>query len=86
MVFYCNLQTRYPLLYELALNKNATVAQVIGYNRYYLIFIRSLNEILRQQLHTLYTALANVTFNTYEDISIWRWKANGIFSTKSCYL
>jgi zinc-binding in reverse transcriptase len=40
---------------------------------------------LRWQLHTLYTDLSNVIFNEYEDIYIWRWKTNGIFSTNSCY-
>jgi zinc-binding in reverse transcriptase len=81
----CSLQSIYLILHDLALNKNATVAQVIGYNKYYLIFTRSLNEILRQQLHTLYIELSNVTFNAYEDICIWRWNTNEIFSTKSCY-
>jgi hypothetical protein len=47
----CSLQSIYLVLHDLALNKNATVAQVIGHNKYYLIFTRSLNEILRQQLH-----------------------------------
>jgi hypothetical protein len=44
----CSFQSQYPLFYDLALNQNITVTQIIDYNRYYLIFIRPLKEILRQ--------------------------------------
>jgi hypothetical protein len=38
----------FPMLYDLACNKNVTVAQIIGYNKYYLMFDRPFNNILRQ--------------------------------------
>jgi hypothetical protein len=44
----CSLNIQYPLLYEITTDQNISVAQVIGYNRYYLSFSRSLNDTLRQ--------------------------------------
>jgi hypothetical protein len=60
------------MLYDLACNKNTTAAQVIEYNRYDLIFNRPLNDILKQQLHTLYTDLSTITINESQDNYIWR--------------
>jgi hypothetical protein len=41
------------MLFELAFNKNDTVANINGYNRFYLNFTRPLNDILNQQLFFL---------------------------------
>jgi hypothetical protein len=73
------------MLYDLALNQNATVAHIIGHNRYYLIFNKPLSEILRQQLHGLYTQLSSISLNNTEDTIVWRWCTKGLFSTNSCY-
>jgi zinc-binding in reverse transcriptase len=67
------------------MDPNITVAQVIGYNRYYLRFTRSLNDTLRQQLLEFYTKLSTISLNTQEDSYIWRWNNKGIFTTNSCY-
>jgi hypothetical protein len=64
---------------------NITVAQVIGYNRYYLSFTRSLTDTLRKQLMELYTKLSTISLNTQEDSYIWRWNNKGTFTTNSCY-
>jgi hypothetical protein len=71
------------MLYDLASNKKASVAQIIGYNRYYLTFTRPLNDILHQQLLSLYGLLATVTLNMDEDIILWRWSSNHLFTTNS---
>jgi hypothetical protein len=73
------------MFYDITLNKNTTVSQIIGYNRYYLIFTRPLNNILRQQLITLYTELSAISFTLTDDQIIWRWNSKGQFSTNSCY-
>jgi hypothetical protein len=74
------------MLYELASNKNIILAQIIGYNRYYLTLSRSLNATLHEQLLSLYSSLSDVTLNTMDDLIIWRWSSNDIFSTNSCYI
>jgi hypothetical protein len=74
------------MLYELATDKMATIAQIIGYNRYYLTFYRPINYILRTQLHTLYNSLSNFSLSAIEDICIWKWGNNDIFSTNSYYI
>jgi hypothetical protein len=73
------------MLYDLTSNKKAIVAQIVGYNRYYLTFTRPLNDILHQQLLSLYGLLANVTLNMDEDIILWRWSSNHLFTTNYCY-
>jgi hypothetical protein len=64
------------MLYDLSSNKQATVAQIIGYNRYYLTFTGPLNDILHQQLLNLYGLLTDVDLNIEEDIILWRWSFN----------
>jgi hypothetical protein len=68
----CSLNTQYPFLFEISMDPNITVAQVIGYNRYYLSFTRSLNDTLRKQLMELYTSISAICLNTQEDSYIWR--------------
>jgi hypothetical protein len=77
--------TQYPLLYELSTNKDITISHVLGINRFYLSFNRTLNLTLSIQLHTLYQSLSNIILNHNQDQIIWRWKSNRIFTTKSCY-
>jgi hypothetical protein len=55
------------MLYELATDKKATITQIVGYNNYYLIFSRPINDILRTQLHTLYNNLSNFSLITIKD-------------------
>jgi zinc-binding in reverse transcriptase len=81
----CNLQTLFPLLYDLASNKDVTISQIIGYNRFYLSFTRTLNNALSQQLQSLYTLLSSVALNHNTNIIIWRWSTSGLFSVRSCY-
>jgi hypothetical protein len=65
------------MLYDITLNKNATVAQIIDYNRYYLIFTRPLNNILRQQLITLYNELSMISFTLTDDREMrFKWSDN----------
>jgi hypothetical protein len=73
--------SQYPILYELASNKDAIVAQIVGHDRFYLIFDRPLDSILHAQLINLYRDLSNVILNHEKDIAIWRWNSNGLFST-----
>jgi hypothetical protein len=68
----CSLNIQYPFLFEISMEPNITVAQVIGYNRYYLSFTRSLTDTLRKQLMELYTKLSTISLNTQEDSYIWR--------------
>jgi hypothetical protein len=77
----CSLNTQYPFLFEISMDPNITVAQVIGYNRYYLSFTRSLNDTLRKQLMELYTSISAICLNTQEDSYIWRWNNKGIHVT-----
>jgi hypothetical protein len=49
------------------------------------MFDRHLNDILRQKLHTLYNLISTVSLTTSEDIYIWRWSTNSLYSTKTCY-
>jgi zinc-binding in reverse transcriptase len=81
----CTLSSQYPMLYELTSNKTATAAQIIRYNRYYLIFTRPLNDILHEQLIKLHSSLSEITLNTSDDLILWRWSSNFLFSTNSCY-
>jgi hypothetical protein len=81
----CALKSHFPLLYQLASNKQISVAEVIRFNRFYLSFSRSLSEVLRQQVLSLYNLLSMVNLNTINDIYIWRWSNFGIFSVNSCY-
>jgi hypothetical protein len=81
----CSLKKYYTLLYETTTNKDITVDRVIGYNRFYLNFNRSLNVVLAQQLESLYIQLSTITLNTEVDIITWRWSNNGLFSVKSYY-
>jgi hypothetical protein len=41
------LKIQYPLLFELAIDIEITVDQVIGYNRFYLFFTRNISSPLR---------------------------------------
>jgi hypothetical protein len=66
------LNVHYNHNIQCALNKNATLAQIIGYNRYYLIFSRPLNNILRQQLFHLYNELTRITLTLHYDQILWR--------------
>jgi hypothetical protein len=43
------------------------VAEVIGYNRFYLSFSRILNPTLREQLQSLYNMLSSVSLDINED-------------------
>jgi hypothetical protein len=61
------------------------VAQIIGYNRFYIHFNRSLNDTLSQQLNTNYNILSTIYLDITEDIIRWRWCNTGIFSIHSCY-
>jgi hypothetical protein len=61
------------------------VTEVIDFNRLYLIFSRSLNDVLSQQLLSLYNLLSRVSLNTTHGICIWRWCNTGIFSVHFCY-
>jgi hypothetical protein len=70
----------------LANNKDSTVAQIIGYNRFYLSFTRPLNNTLNQQLQSLYTLLSEVTLTNNKNLVIWRWSNSGLFSTNPCYI
>jgi hypothetical protein len=81
----CALKSHFPLLFEMASNQEITVAEVIGFNRYYLLFNSNLNVILRHQLTFLYTLIINVNITTSSDVSLWRWCNNGLFSVHSCY-
>jgi hypothetical protein len=58
------------MLYELASNQNVIVAQIIGYYRFCLTSIRPLNDILHEQLFSLYRSLLDITLNLEFDISI----------------
>jgi hypothetical protein len=60
----CSLNIQYPLLFEISMDPNITVARVIGYNRYYLSFTSSLTDTLRKQLLELYTKLSTISLNT----------------------
>jgi hypothetical protein len=55
------------MLFDLASNKNVTLAQVIEYNKLYLNINRPLNDILRQQLNSLYNTLSTIVLNTTKD-------------------
>jgi hypothetical protein len=46
------------MLFEIVLDPNITVDKVIGFNRYYLYFRRSITGILRDQLNELYSKLS----------------------------
>jgi hypothetical protein len=77
----CSLQSHFSLLYELTDNKDSTIAPIVRYNRFYLTFIRSLNN-LSQQLHSLYILLSTIILR---DLILWRWSTTELFSTNSCY-
>jgi hypothetical protein len=83
-MFECSLKSHYPLLYDIASNKDIIVNQAIGYNKFYITFNRPLNIIL-QQLNLLYSQLTDITLTNSDDIIRWRWTNNGLFSTSSCY-
>jgi hypothetical protein len=57
------------------------VDKVLGHNRYYLFFRRSISGHLRDQLNELYCLLSRVSLNSGKDEIVWRWKRDGIFST-----
>jgi hypothetical protein len=63
----CSLKYHPPMLFDLASNKNVTLAQVIEYNKLYLNINRPLNDILRQQLNSLYNTLSTIVLNTTKD-------------------
>jgi hypothetical protein len=73
------------MLFEISLDPNITVNKVIGFNRYYLHFRRSIIGILRDQLNELYFKLSQINISGEEDGIIWRWKCDGCFSTHSLY-
>jgi hypothetical protein len=75
----------FPLLFEISSNQEIIVAEVIGFNRYYLLFNRPLNDILRHHLTSLYTLIINANITTSPDVSLWRWCNTGLFSVHSCY-
>jgi hypothetical protein len=81
----CSLDTQYPLLYEIASNKNLTVSHAIDYNRFYLTFTRSLSNTLQKQLISLYSSLSNIILNDQEDIIKWRWNTTCQFTTNLYY-
>jgi hypothetical protein len=85
MTLDCALKSHYPILFELTTNKNDTVTQIIGYNRFYIQFNRSLNDTLTHQLNTLYNILSTIHLDTTEDVIRWRWCNKGLFSIHSCY-
>jgi hypothetical protein len=62
------------MLYDLSSNKKVIVAQIIGYNRYNLTFTRPFNEILHQELFSLYGILTEINLNIVDDIVLWRWR------------
>jgi hypothetical protein len=59
--------------------------EVIGFNRYYLLFNRPLNDILRHHLTSLYTLWRWCNITTSPDVSLWRWCNTGLFNVHSCY-
>jgi zinc-binding in reverse transcriptase len=61
------------------------VAEVIGYNRFYLSFNRILNPTLREQLQSLCNMSSSVSLDPSEDLILWRLSASGLFSTHSYY-
>jgi len=72
----CSLKSYYPLLYDIASNKDITINQAIGYNIFYITFNRPLNITLQQQLNLLYSQLKDITLINSSDIIRWRWINN----------
>jgi hypothetical protein len=81
----CPLDTVYPLLYEIASNKNLTVSYVISYNIFYLTFTRLFDNTLQEELISLYSSLSNIILIDQEDNIKWRWNNTDKFTTNSCY-
>jgi hypothetical protein len=64
----CAFQSQFLLLFTLAYNQYITVAEVMGYNRFYLSSNRILNPTLREQLQSLYIMLSSVSLASNQDI------------------
>jgi hypothetical protein len=82
----CAIKSHYLILFKLASNKNETIANDIGYNRFYLNSNRPLNDILRLHLNSLCTSLSTIVLNITEDIYLWSWSNSGLFSTHFCII
>jgi hypothetical protein len=73
-------KTQYSLLYDLAIHKDTTVSQGIGYNRFHQTFTKFLDFTLSNQLHLLYQSLVDITLNDQHNQIIWRWNSTRLFT------
>jgi hypothetical protein len=62
-----SLKVSYPLLFEIALDSDVIIDKVLGYNKCYLLFRRSITGTSRIQLNNLYFKLSRVNLTTHED-------------------
>jgi hypothetical protein len=78
------LCTRYPVLYELSMDKNCYVYEMT--NAEWVIRFRiRLQGILREQWYQLAARLNRVSLNEEKDQPIWKWTTSKRFTVKSVY-
>jgi hypothetical protein len=74
----------YPVLFELCLKSNCSVADVAA-NEWVVEFKIILQRILRDQWYQLAAKLNLVSLNGEKDCAVWKWTASKKFTVKSVY-
>jgi hypothetical protein len=74
----------YPILYELALNQNCSVHDMVGTEWVDQFRIR-LPPLVRKQWYHLAARLNRVSLNDEKDKATWKWTPNKDFSVNSVY-
>jgi hypothetical protein len=81
---YNPLCTIYPIMYDLCLDHNCSVADVA--NKGWVIdFKVRLHGIVREQWYCLAATLNNVRLNEDRDAPFWKWSNKKVFTVKSVY-
>ncbi|KAJ4758872.1 RNA-directed DNA polymerase (reverse transcriptase)-related family protein [Rhynchospora pubera] len=81
----CALNTKYPSLYNICLDKHCTVAQTVQIGVAHWRFSRQLSEMNSIALNELYFLVNNISLKAAPDILVWGNKPNGTFSVKDVY-